>query len=60
LRHSTASYLLKLGVSMKEISVWLGHSDISTTMNIYSHVDIEMKKNAANKINNLFAKVNCH
>lgn len=59
LRHSTASYLLKLGISMKEISVWLGHSDISTTMNIYSHVDIEMKKNAANKINSLFAKVSC-
>lgn len=60
LRHSTASYLLKLGVSMKEISVWLGHSDISTTMNIYSHVDIEMKKNAANKINDLFSNVGCN
>lgn len=58
LRHSTASYLLKLGISMKEISVWLGHSDISTTMNIYSHVDIEMKKNTADKINDLFAKAN--
>ena len=58
LRHSTASYLLKLGVSMKEISDWLGHSEISTTMNIYSHIDIEMKKNAAKKINNLFANVN--
>ncbi|MBU3172778.1 tyrosine-type recombinase/integrase [Clostridium estertheticum] len=58
IRHSTASYLLKMGVTMKEISVWLGHSDISTTMNIYSHVDIEMKKNAAKKINDLFANVN--
>ena len=56
-RHSTASYLLKLGVTMKEISVWLGHSDISTTMNIYIHVDIEMKKNAAKKINDLFANI---
>lgn len=58
LRHSTASYLLKLGLSMKEIQVWLGHSDISTTMNIYSHVDIEMKQNAANKINELFKNSN--
>lgn len=57
LRHSTASYLLKLGLSMKEISSWLGHGDISTTMNIYSHIDIEMKKNTAKKINDLFAKV---
>lgn len=60
IRHSTASYLLKLGISMKEISVWLGHSDISTTMNIYSHIDIEMKKNTAKKINDLFANVGCN
>lgn len=58
LRHSTASYLLKLGLSLKEIQVWLGHSDISVTANIYSHIDIEMKKNAAQKINDLFAKAN--
>ncbi len=54
--NSMASYLLKIGVTMKEIPVWLGHSDISTTMNI-SHVDIEMKKNAAKKINDLFTNV---
>ena len=41
---------------LKEIQVWLGHSDISVTVNIYSHIDIEMKKNAAQKINQLCAK----
>ena len=41
---------------MKEIQIWLGHADIGTTMNIYSHVDMEMKKNTANKINGLFKK----
>lgn len=51
LRHSTASYLLKKGISMKEIQIWLGHADIGTTMNLYSHVDMEMKQNAANIIN---------
>ncbi|MHB8075797.1 MAG: tyrosine-type recombinase/integrase [Desulfosporosinus fructosivorans] len=54
LRHSTASYLLKQGLSMKEVQVWLGHADMSTTANIYSHVDMEMKQNAALMINNLF------
>jgi len=58
LRHCTASFLLKQGVSMKEIQVWLGHSDISTTMNIYAHVDFEMKREAASKINNMFANAN--
>ena len=36
LRHSTASYLNKLGFTPKEIQVWMGHSDIKTTMNIYT------------------------
>lgn len=54
LRHSTASYLIKNGLSLKEIQIWLGHSDISITANIYTHVDSEMKKNTASKINELF------
>ena len=54
LRHSTASYLNKLGFSPKEIQIWLGHSDISTTMNIYTHIDIGMKVGMAEKINTLF------
>lgn len=54
LRHSTASYLLKNGLSLKEIQEWLGHSDIKITANIYAHIDVEMKKNTANKINELF------
>ena len=36
LRHSCASLLLKEGVPMKQIQEWLGHSDISTTANIYA------------------------
>ena len=47
LRHSCASYMLKLGFSMKEISDWLGHADISTSMNYYAHVDFDMKKGVA-------------
>lgn len=44
LRHSNASYLLKKGVSMKEIQIWLVHKQLSTTADIYSHVDFELKK----------------
>jgi len=52
--HSTASYLLKLGFSMKEIQIWLGHSQISTTMDIYTHIDTQMKTNIGEKIEGTF------
>lgn len=43
LHHSCASLLLKQGVPMKQIQEWLGHSDISTTANIYAHLDSQSK-----------------
>ncbi len=39
-RHSCASLLLANGVPMKQILEWLGHSDFSTTANIYTHLDV--------------------
>ena len=43
LRHSCASLLLAKGAAMKEIQDRLGHSDISTTADNYSHVDSASK-----------------
>lgn len=43
LRHSCASLLLANGVSLKHIQEWLGHSDFSTTANIYAHLDYQSK-----------------
>lgn len=48
LRHSCASLLLANGVGMKEIQEWLGHSDFSTTANIYAHLDYSTKIASAN------------
>ena len=50
LRHSCATLQLANGVPMKIIQEWLGHSDMSTTANIYSHVDSESKKLSATAI----------
>ena len=47
LRHSCASVLLAQGVPMKQIQEWLGHSDMSTTMNIYAHSTREAKRASA-------------
>jgi len=50
LRHSCASLLYANGVSLKEIQEWLEHSDISTTSNIYTHLDFSSKVSSANAI----------
>ncbi len=43
-RHSSGSALCQDRVSMKEIQEWLGHSDYSTTANIYSHLTSDTKR----------------
>ena len=52
LRHTCASLLLKNGVPMKQIQEWLGHSDFSTTANIYAHLEYKSKVNSANAMLN--------
>lgn len=54
LRHSCASLLIACGVSLKEIQEWLGHSAISTTADIYSHLNFSSKLNVANTLTNVF------
>lgn len=38
LRHTCASLLVQAGVSMKQVQIWMGHSDFSTTADIYAHL----------------------
>lgn len=47
LRHSCASLLLANGVPLKHIQEWLGHSDFTTTANIYAHLDYKSKITSA-------------
>lgn len=47
LRHSCASLLLANGVPLKHIQEWLGHSDFTTTANIYAHLDYKSKLSSA-------------
>lgn len=48
--------LILKGWSMKDISEWLGHADIGTTMNIYDHLDMEHKRTLGNGLNGLLDK----
>ena len=36
-----------MGVSMEEVSAWLGHSSISTTEKVYAHITVAMRRRAA-------------
>ncbi|EPY2302241.1 integrase [Clostridium sporogenes] len=54
LRHTYATRLFELGVPIKTVQTLMGHSDIKTTMNIYTHVMPEEKNKAIYKLNKLF------
>ena len=51
LRHSHASYMLRLGVNVKAMQKRMGHSTFSTTMDTYSHVLEDMGREAADTLN---------
>jgi integrase len=54
LRHSAATLLLSLGVHAKVVQEILGHSQISMTMDIYSHVLPTMQGEAMAKLDQAF------
>lgn len=47
LRHSAAPILLSYGFSLKEVGGWPPHADISTTSNIYAHLQYQAKQDMA-------------
>ena len=50
LRHSFATRCIEAGCDYKTVSVLLGHSNISTTLNLYVHPNMEQKKRCINKM----------
>ena len=53
LRHSCATLLLAQGVPARVVMEVLGHSQIALTMNTYTHVLPELKRDAAQRMNEL-------
>ncbi len=52
-RHSHATLLLQNGMLINEVSRRLGHSKVSTTLNIYTHTDLTQEKRVYNTLNSL-------
>jgi len=56
LRHSCATLLLVQGVSPRVVMELLGHSQISLTMNTYTHVVPELRRQAADRMDDLLER----
>ncbi|MHB9939839.1 site-specific integrase [Clostridium sporogenes] len=54
LRHTYATRLFELGENPKTVQTLLGHSNISITLDTYTHVLESMKKKAVSKLNDLY------
>jgi integrase len=50
LRHTNITLLLEAGASLKEAQDWAGHANISTTADIYAHVQTQAKKRLTDSI----------
>ena len=57
LRHTSATLLLSAGVHPKVVQERLGHSQISITLDTYSHVLPTMQKEAASKLDEVLSGV---
>ena len=54
LRHSFATRCIESKCDYKTVSVLLGHSNISTTLNLYVHPNMEQKKKCINMMGKMF------
>ena len=52
-RHTTASLLKDLGIPARDAQIILGHAHISTTQQIYTHVDETARREALSRLNEL-------
>lgn len=52
LRHTFATILFEANIDVKDAQNIMGHSDISVTQNIYTHIRSQRMKDTTNKLNN--------
>jgi site-specific recombinase XerD len=57
LRHTHAVLLLESGASMKYIQTRLGHKDMQTTANVYSHISKKINEDSIDQFENYMSGV---
>lgn len=56
-RHTHCSLLFESGASIKEVQVRLGHTDVRTTMDIYTHISEQKKRRNGGSFRRLYEQV---
>ena len=49
-RHTYCSNMARSGISVKTLQYLMGHSDVSITLNVYTHLGLEDAKEELDKI----------
>jgi integrase len=55
-RHTFATLMLELGEAPKTVQTMLGHSKIAITLDIYSHVSLDLEKRTAARLNEVLQR----
>lgn len=55
LRHTAGSLLINQGQSAKQVQEFLGHENVATTLDIYTHLTMDRKKDTADAIDSLLS-----
>ncbi len=55
-RHTFATLLLELGEAPKVVQSLLGHSSVAITLDVYSHVSLELERKAVSKLNDVLMR----
>ena len=59
-RHTFASTALAEGVPISEVSRWLGHKSITTTVDLYGHLVPEATGRARDALDGAFSRAQAH
>ena len=58
MRHTVGTRMMELGVNPKIVAEMLGHSDVTITLNLYSHVSPTMQDDAAARMDAVLSSGN--
>ena len=59
LRHTAGSLLINSGQTIKQVQAFLGHEKASTTLDVYSHIDTDGKRDTADAMDMLLSEQRC-